>query len=42
MFQVLALMAIPATILSTIRYLIVRDNRAATDAGNGVEDPPAR
>jgi hypothetical protein len=42
MFQVLILMAVPAVILFTIRCLIVRDNRSATQAGTRVTEPSAR
>jgi hypothetical protein len=38
LFQVLSLMAVPAVILLTIRYLIVRQNRLAGEPSNAAPD----
>jgi hypothetical protein len=38
LFQVLSLMAVPAAILLTIRYLIVRQNRLAGEPSNAAPD----
>jgi hypothetical protein len=38
LFQVLSLMAVPAVILLTIRYLIVRENRLACEPSHAAFD----
>ena len=38
LFQVLSLMAVPAVILLTIRYLIVRENRLAGEPSRAASD----
>ena len=38
LFQVLLLMAVPSTILLTIRYLIVRQNRLAGEQSHAAPD----
>jgi hypothetical protein len=38
LFQVLSLMAVPAVILLTIRYLIIRQNRLGGEASNAAPD----
>jgi hypothetical protein len=40
--QVLSLMAVPAAILLTIRYVIVRQNRLADEPRRGRRQPPVR
>ncbi|PXX03423.1 hypothetical protein C8E89_12283 [Mycolicibacterium moriokaense] len=38
LFQVLSLMAVPASILLTVRYLIVRQNRLAAEPSRAALD----
>ena len=38
LFQVLSLMAVPAVILLTIRYLIIRQNQMAGESSNAASD----